>query len=161
MQEELKIFINLFIIFNSLSKDINFFLNESNKGIFENLNECDKCKKSICDNYEISNLQYFKCGHIYHNSCCAIEGGKYTCFICRTKDEKESAYTNKTNFVFRKKENVQKNDKKGENQIKNDEEKKKEAKKNKLLGKLKKITQKKNEKLENFKTNIENIQIKI
>ena len=149
------------ILFNSLSKDINFFLNESNKGIFENLNECDKCKKSICDNYEISNLQYFKCGHIYHNSCCAIEGGKYTCFICRTKDEKESAYTNKTNFVFRKKENVQKNDKKGENQIKNDEEKKKEAKKNKLLGKLKKITQKKNEKLENFKTNIENIQIKI
>ena len=148
------------ILFDSLAKDNNIYLDETKRGVFSNLKECYNCKNPVCENYDISNLKYFKCGHFYHNLCCAIEGGQYVCYICRKKEEENSTYTEKFNFVFRKKEIVDKSDK-TENSIKGEEEQKQDVKKNKMLGKLKKFARKKNEKIENFKVNIQNIQINI
>ena len=146
------------ILFDSLAEDNNIFLDEMKRGVFSNLNECYNCKNPICENYDISNLKYFKCGHFYHNLCCAIEGGQYVCYICRKKEEENSTYTDRFNCVFRKKEIVIKNDK-IENSVKGEEEQKKEIKKNKMLGKLKKFSRKRNDKIENFKVNIHNTQI--
>ena len=146
------------ILFDSLAEDNNIFLDEMKRGVFSNLNECYNCKNPICENYDISNLKYFKCGHFYHNLCCAIEGGQYVCYICRKKEEENSTYTDRFNCVFRKKEVVIKNDK-IENSVKGEEEQKKEIKRNKMLGKLKKFSRKRNDKIENFKVNIHNTQI--
>ena len=146
------------ILFDSLAEDSNIYLDEMKRGVFSNLSECYYCKNPICENYDISNLKYFKCGHFYHNLCCAIEGGQYVCYICRKKEEENSTYTEKFNFVFRKKEAVLKIDK-IENKVKGEEEQKKDIKKNKMLGKLKKFARKKIGKIENFKINIQNTQI--
>ena len=146
------------ILFDALSEDSNIYLDEMKRGVFSNLGDCYNCKNPVCENYDINNLKYFKCGHFYHNLCCAIEGGQYVCYICRRKEEENSTYTEKFNFVFRKKEIVFKNEK-IEDSVKREEEQKREIKKNKMLGKLKKFARKKNEKIENFKVNIQNTQI--
>ena len=146
------------ILFDSLAEDNNIFLDEMKRGVFSYLKECYNCKNSVCENYDINNLKYFKCGHFYHNFCCAIEGGQYVCYICRKKEEENSTYTDRFNCVFKKKEIVIKNDK-IENNVKGEEEQKKEVKKNKMLGKLKKFSKKRNDKIENFKVNIQNTQI--
>ena len=142
------------ILLSSLDENNKILLKEMKRGAFQHLNECNKCKKEICDNYELINVQSFKCGHIYHNSCCAIEGGKYTCFICRLKDEEDSAFTYMSNFVFKNNKNFQSEENKNENTINFGEPHKKEIQKNKILSKLRKIKENKNEKIRNFKESI-------
>ena len=48
---------------------------------------------------------YFKCGHVYHKGCCAIEAGKYTCYTCRMEEMDNSAYTDIPKFAQKKNEN--------------------------------------------------------
>ena len=102
---------------------------------------------------------YFKCGHVYHKGCCAIEEGKYTCLICRIEEMDNSVYTNIPKFVQKKIEKDNKIEKLNEVKKKR-EAKKKEEKKSKLIERLQKIKKKNKDKIESFKTNIENIEIK-
>ena len=149
------------LLFDSASKSHNNLLTESKKGLYCESSECNYCNKSISENYEIEKAIYFKCGHVYHAYCCAIERGKYACYICRMNDCEESMYSDMPNLIFRKKENVMKNEKIEENRIKIEKEKKEINKRKKLIGKLKKINKKKENKIENFISNIDNIKIKI
>ena len=71
-----------------------------------------------------------------------------------------SAFTDIPKFFQKKNENENKKGKLYEINKKR-EEKKKDEKKNKLLIKLKKIKNKRMEKLESFKTNIENIDLNV
>ena len=143
--------------FDSVSNSQKYLLTETKKGLYSYINKCYICEKQITRN---DKAVYFACKHIYHSLCCAIEKGKYACYICRTRDLEESTYTDIPNLVFRKKENVLKYQKIHENKIKVEEEKKeRKDKKMKMIEKLKKITKKKNIKFENFKASIENINI--
>jgi hypothetical protein len=130
-------------------------LKESQRGISSKLGKCNNCHNEVCINFEIEDVLYFKCGHIYHKECCAISGGQYTCSICWKKEEEKTVFTDGTKLIFRGKENSEINEIK-ESKIKVEDEQKK---KKKLLGKLKNISNKKNEKLENFKVNMDNIEI--
>ena len=110
----------------------------------------------------IEKVIYFHCGHVYHSFCCALEKGRYSCYICRINDSEESMFTEIPNLSFRKKQNVIKNETKIEQKIKEKVEKEKtENNKKNLIGKLKKIKKKKYDKFENFKANVDNIDIKI
>ena len=105
-------------------------------------------------------MLYFKCGHVYHKGCCSIEEGKYTCYLCRIEEMDNSVYTDIPKFVQKKNDNVINNDNISKAKKKR-EAKKKEEKNSKLITRLKKIKNKNKEKLEKFKANIENIEIKI
>ncbi len=145
---------------NEIKSEFSDFMDETRKGICSNSKICEICKEKADDSNESNNMLYFKCGHIYHKGCCAIELGKYVCYICRIEEMDNSVYTDIPKFMQRKNENVIKND--NINELKKKREaRKKEEKRSKLINKLQKIKNKRKEKLENFKTNIENIEIKI
>ena len=144
---------------NIIKSEFNDFMTETRKGICSDSKTCEICKEKVEEN-DNSNMLYFKCGHVYHKGCCAVESGKYTCYSCRIEDMDNSVYTDIPKFSQKKIENINKNDR--INEIKKKKEaRKKDEKRSRLLGKLKKIKNKKKEKLESFKTNIENIDIKI
>ena len=147
---------------NEIKNEFNEFMQETRKGICSNNKICENCKEKINDNdkNENNNLLYFKCGHVYHKGCCVIETGKYICYICRIEEMNNSVYTDMPKFIQRKNENNIQNDNINEKRKKK-ADKKKEDKRSKLINKLQKIKNKKKEKLENFMTNIENIEIKI
>ena len=145
---------------NEIKSEFSDFMDETRKGICSNSKICEICKEKADDSNESNNMLYFKCGHIYHKGCCAIELGKYVCYICRIEEMDNSVYTDIPKFMQRKNENVIKND--NINELKKKREaRKKEEKRSKLINKLQKIKNKRKEKLESFKTNIENIEIKI
>jgi hypothetical protein len=148
-------------IFNARNKYLEeakkSYLDELKRGLYKEIEECNYCNKPILD--EIKHSVYFKCGHVYHKICCPIERGQYACCICRNEDLEESAYTDIPNLIFRKKENVIKNE-----ILMDDKDEKinvKNYKKNKLLRKLQAIKNKKNDKIDSFKSNIENIKINL
>ena len=141
--------------FNSVSNAQNNLLIESKKGLCCDTNECYFCNKPINESGEIEKLIYFHCGHIYHTLCCAIEKGKYACYICRMNDLEGSMYKDIPNLAFRKKKNSINND----NENKDGKKKKEDYKRKKILAKLKKINNKRLDKIENFKENIDNIKI--
>ena len=144
---------------NIIKSEFNDFMTETRKGICSDSKTCEICKEKVEEN-DNSNMLYFKCGHVYHKGCCAVESGKYTCYSCRIEDMDNSVYTDIPKFSQKKIENINKNDR--INEIKKKKEaRKKDEKRIRLLGKLKKIKNKKKEKLESLKTNIENIDIKI
>ena len=145
---------------DSVSNASKIYLGEIKKGLYSDVSECNYCKIPINENIGLESAIYFNCGHSYHTLCCPIEKGKYACYICRMNDLEESMYTNIPNLVFRKKENVIKNET-DKNKKKSIEKIKKDNKRSKLLDKLKKINKKKYDKLEHFKSNVENIDIKI
>ena len=121
-----------------------------------------KGTRRIEENMGINKVIYFHCGHVYHSFCCAIEKGKYSCYICRVNDSEESMFTDIPILSFRKKQNVIKNEMKNEQKIKaKKEEEKMKNIKQKLIGKLKRIKKKKIDKFDNFKSNVDNIDIKI
>ena len=140
---------------DSVSNASKIYLNEIKRGFYSDITECNFCKTPINENNGLESAIYFKCGHSYHTLCCPIEKGKYACYICRMNDLEESMFTNVPTLVFRKKENVIRNEK--TDKIKSIEKMKKDNKRNKMLDKLKKINKKKYDKLENFKTNVDNI----
>ena len=142
------------LLTNSMSENSQKLVKESQRGAFSELKECNFCHNPVCDNYEIDEVLYFKCGHIYHKDCCVIGGGRYTCFICWKKENEKSVIKDGTNIIIRNKENSKINEIKDEKKIKIENEQKK---KKKLLGRLKNISNKKNEKLESFKINMANI----
>ena len=143
------------LLTNSMAENDKKLLKESQKGVFSELGECNNCHNQVCENYEIEDVLYFKCGHIYHKECCAIGGGQYSCSICWKKEDEKSVIKNGNKLIFRGKENSEKNEIK-ESKIKVEDAQKK---KKKLLGRLKNISNKRNEKLENFKVNMDNIEI--
>ena len=144
---------------NEIKNEFADFMKETKKGVCSNNTVCENCKEKVGDNNE-NNFLYFKCGHVYHKACCAIEGGKYTCYLCRVEEMNNSAFTDIPKFIQRKNENII--EKENVNEIKKKKKvKKEEDKRSKLINKLQKIKNKKKEKLENFMTNIENIEIKI
>ena len=143
--------------FNSLSNEYKVLLKEAKTASFFDLSECNYCNESIYDITESYEIICFKCGHLYHNFCCSIEKGKYACYICRMKDMEDSTYTDIPKLVLRAKDNLKKREK-DEKTIKKEERKKRSLLKNKL-DKLKKISKKRYENLENFKANIDNTQI--
>ena len=136
------------------------FMGETRKGICSDSKTCETCKEKIEENNEVRNMLYFKCGHVYHKGCCSIEEGKYTCYLCRIEEMDNSVYTDIPKFVQKKNDNVINNDNINKAKKKR-EAKKKEEKNSKLITSLKKIKNKTKEKLEKFKANIENIEIKI
>ena len=142
---------------NSLKKIQKNFYDEIKSGLFTELEECNYCKKPIDFTEEFKQLEYFKCGHIYHKICCPVEKGHYACYICRTNDLEDSLFTDIPNLIFRKKENVIKNE-----IIENNKRniKKIDDKKANMLKKLKRINNKRNNKIEFFKTNLESIKNK-
>ena len=157
-EELLKTVLNL--TSNEIKIEFTDFLEETKKGVCSDSKICEICKEKVDNNNESNNLLYFKCSHVYHKGCCAIEGGKYTCYLCRIEDMYNSAYTDIPKFLQRKNGNM--NKKENINELKKKREsRKKEEKRTKLINKLQKIKNKKKEKLESFKTNIENIEIKI
>ncbi len=144
------------LLYDSISNDQKQLLIETKRGLFCDINECNYCNKPVKENTEIDKSIYFPCGHVYHTFCCAIERGKYACFICRMNDLEDSMFTDIPNLVFRKKQNVIKKE------IKNKaEEEKMKKNRSKLIKQLNKIRKKNFDKFENFKTNINNIDIKI
>ena len=146
------IFKSLFnLCFDSISNSQNKLLVESKKGFYCEKNECNYCNKAINESVEFEKVIYFHCGHIYHTLCCAIEKGKYACYICRMNDLEESMYKDIPNLTFRKKKNSINKKKYNENSINKEEKKKEDNKRKKLLTKLKKINNKKLDKIENFK----------
>ena len=150
------------LLYDSISNQQNELLIESQKGLYCDINECNYCNKPIEENMGINKVIYFHCGHIYHSFCCALEKGKYSCYICRINDSEESMFTDIPILSFRKKQNVIKNEMKNELKIKaKKEEEKMKNIKQKLIGKLNRIKKKKIDKFENFKSNVDNIGIKI
>ena len=150
------------ILYDSISNEQNDLLIEAKKGLYCDINDCNYCNKPINENMGIEKVIYFHCGHVYHSFCCALEKGRYSCYICRINDSEESMFTEIPNLSFRKKQNVIKNETKIEQKIKEKVEKEKtENNKKNLIGKLKKIKKKKYDKFENFKANVDNIDIKI
>jgi len=145
---------------NEIKNEFSDFMTETRKGICTDSKTCEICKEKADENNEGNNMLYFKCGHVYHKTCCSVEAGKYTCYVCRIEDMDNSVYTDIPKFSHKKNENV---GKKGNiNELKKKkEEKKKVEKRSRLITKLQKIKKKKKDKLENFKANIENIEIKI
>ena len=145
---------------NIIKSEFNDYMSETRKGICSNSKTCENCKEKGDINNEGNNMIYFKCGHVYHKGCCAIEAGKYTCYTCRIEEMDNSAYTDIPKFAQKKNENNVKKDNLNEIKKKK-EERKKVEKRSRLISKLQKIKNKKKDKLENFKVNIENIDIKI
>ena len=147
---------------NIIKSDYKDYLTEIKRGISSNSKVCEVCKEKVEENNENNNnniMLYFKCGHVYHKGCCSLEAGKYTCYKCRVEEMDKSAFTDIPKFFLKKNDNDSKNK---INEIKKKkEEKKKVEKKNKLLIKLQKIKNKRNEKLESFKTNIDNIDLNL
>ena len=86
------------LLYDSISNDQKQLLIETKRGLFCDINECNYCNKPVKENTEIDKSIYFPCGHVYHTFCCAIERGKYACFICRMNDLEDS--TVYTNFFF-------------------------------------------------------------
>ena len=142
---------------NSLMNLEKGFLNEIKGGVFADLDECGYCTKQINLAEEYNQLQYFKCGHIYHTSCCPIEKGQYACYICRMDDLEESAFTDIPNLIFKKKEDFINNQIIENKSIFNVKKKKKEDKKTIMLNKLKSISKQRNNKFEYFKANLKGI----
>ena len=130
-------------------------LDEIKKGLYTDIKICNFCNKEISENENVKNFEYFKCGHLYHISCCPKEKRDFTCYICRMNEFEESAYIDVPNLSFKKKEKPLKNEIIEDNKS-NIEEKKKDNKK-KRLEKLKKINNKKYNKMEYFKASLENI----
>ena len=145
---------------NIIKSEYKDYLTEIKKGISSDFKICEFCKEKVEDSNENNIMLYFKCGHVYHKGCCSLEAGKYTCYICRVEEMDNSAFTDIPKFFQKKNENENKKGKLYEINKKR-EEKKKDEKKNKLLIKLKKIKNKRMEKLESFKTNIENIDLNV
>ena len=145
---------------NIIKTEFNDYMKETRKGICSDSKTCENCKEKGDINNEGNNMIYFKCGHVYHKGCCAIEAGKYTCYTCRVEEMDNSAFTDIPKFSQKKNENVIKKDTLYELKKKK-EERKKVEKRSRLISKLQKIKNKRKEKLENFKVNIENIDIKI
>ena len=143
------------LLTNSMAENDKKLLKESQKGAFSELGKCNNCHNKVCENYEVDDVIIFKCRHIYHKECCAVGGGQYICYICWKKEDEKSVVKDGTKIIFKKKENFEINEIK-ESKIKIEDEQKK---KKKLLGRLKNISNKKNEKLENFKVNMDNIEI--
>ena len=139
---------------NSLKNGQISLLSEIKRGAFSDLEECDYCNNPIIEIEEIKNLIFFKCGHIYHISCCPVEKRQYACYICRTKELEKSVYTDIPNLIFKQKNKGIKNEI-IENKMK--KEKKKVDKKVKLIEKLKRINNSRYNKFESFKVNIEKI----
>ena len=153
-EELFKTLLNLNL--NSLTNLQSSLLIEIKKGIFSDLEECNYCNNPIIEIEEINRLIFFKCGHIYHNSCCPVEKGQYACYICRMKEFKKSVFSETPNLIFKQKENILKN------QINVDDYKVKKERKNvdkkkKLLEKLKRINNSKYNKFESFKANVEKL----
>ena len=144
---------------NIIKNEFSDFMGETRKGICSDNKTCENCKEKFDETIDINNILYFKCGHVYHKGCCAIEEGKYTCLICRIEEMDNSVYTNIPKFVQKKIEKDNKIEKLNEVKKKR-EAKKKEEKKSKLIERLQKIKKKNKDKIESFKTNIENIEIK-
>ena len=132
--------------------------NELKKGLYAEIKICNYCGKEISENENVKDLEFFKCGHLYHISCCPKEKRDYACYICRMRDLEESVYSEVTNLNFKKNEKLLKNEIIEDNKYKI-EEKKKDIK-NKKLEKLKSIAKKKNNKMEYFKESLKNIEIK-
>ena len=130
-------------------------LDEIKKGLYTDIKICNFCNKEISENENVKNFEYFKCGHLYHISCCPKEKRDFTCYICRMNEFEESAYIDVPNLSFKKKEKPLKNEIIEDNKS-NIEEKKKDNRK-KRLEKLKKINNKKYNKMEYFKASLENI----
>ena len=145
---------------NSLKKLQKSFYDEIKSGLFTELEECNYCNKPIDFTEEFKQLVYFKCGHIYHKICCPVEKGHYACYICRTYNLEDSVYTDIPNLIFRKKENVIKNEIIAQKNNKIIEVNKKDVKKDNLINKLRNLKNKKNNKIEIFKNNVENIKFK-
>ena len=157
------IFSTIYILSTNTIKKIQAnLLSEMRKGLFTESEECGYCNKPIYINDIVNKYEYFKCGHTYHSSCCPIEKGQYACYICRMEDLEKSVYTDIPNLIFRKKENVIRNEiieqKKNNNRIV--EINKKDIKKENLINKLRNLKRKKNNKIEIFKNNIEDIKFK-
>jgi len=146
------------LLTNSMAENDKKLLKESQRGVYSELKECSSCHNSVCENDEIDNILFFKCGHIYHKECCVIGGGQYICFICWKKEDEKSVF--KDNIIIKKKENSEKKGVNEKNEIKENKInfENEQKKKKKLLGRLKNISNKKNEKFENFKINMENIE---
>ena len=134
------------IIYFSASTGYENLLNESQKGFFTLLEKCDFCGKPIVENYKFNNFRYFKCGHLYHNHCCAIVGKKFICYICTEKEREDSAFTIKMNY--QKRESI--NKKLTEEEKEEDEKNKKKNQKKRCLMKLKRIRKKVRELDETF-----------
>ena len=145
---------------NIIKSEFKDYMLETKKGICSNSKICENCKEKGDINNEGNSMIYFKCGHVYHKGCCAIEGGKYTCYTCRIEEMDNSAYTDIPKFAQKKTDDNIKKDNLKELKKKK-EERKKVEKRSRLITKLQKIKNKKKDKLENFKVNIENIDIKI
>ena len=155
------IFRTIFILStNTIKKIQTNLLTEMKKGLFTESEECNYCNRPIYINDKTNKYEYFKCGHTYHSSCCPIEKGQYACYICRMEDLEKSVYTDIPNLIFRKKENVIKNEIIEQKKNKIIEVNKKDVKKDNLINKLRNLKNKKNNKIEIFKNNVENIKFK-
>ena len=63
---------------NIIKNEFSDFMGETRKGICSDNKTCENCKEKFDETIDINNILYFKCGHVYHKGCCAIEEGKYT-----------------------------------------------------------------------------------